>query len=317
MIAGEASDRTSILNCLYRTDSVCFRYGIAGKTERMTVSPPPARQSSSQERPVIVLTGASGGIGVLIARKLVSRGCRVIALCRSIPDVDDAHCIHVPCDLDDRYSVGPACDTIHQRFGSVSAIIHCAGAITPAPVEHTDDASLWRQITINLAAPALVTRHLLPAMTQGGSILFVNSMAAVMPLAGSAIYASTKAGLRSLALSLAQELRPRRIRVGSVFPGAVQTAMLKQEMQAGGSILNFVSVPLAPQRVADTVVTMLDRPRSEQFLPALDGLFGRACMFAPPLLKMTLPLLTTLGRRGYRKAMRCAEKPEAKRNTTR
>lgn len=262
----------------------------------------------SRNRKRVVLTGASGGIGILIAKRLLALDYQVIALCRSAPPIEHDGFMHLPCDLGSPDALDKASALIGESREPVFAVIHCAGTIAPSPVAQTDERAIADQIALNLSAPVLLTRLMLPLMQtvdgpEKSRIVFVNSMAAVMPLADSAVYAAAKAGLRSFALSLAQEIRPRGILVSSVFPGAVQTDMLIREMQQGGSMLNYVSTPLDPDLVAKAVTDQLTRHREERFLPAIDGIFGRFCMLAPCLLRLSLPLLSLLGRRGYRKAM--------------
>jgi len=257
---------------------------------------------------LVVLTGASGGIGILTAQRLLAEGYRVIALCRSRPALDAPGLRHLPCDLGSTASLAEAATCLQQEGSALHALIHCAGTITPSYVAEAQDADLVAQIALNLTAPILLTRQLLPLMSLQDHqphrhVVFVNSMAAVMPLAGSAVYAASKAGLRSFALSLAQEMRHSGITVSTVFPGAVQTEMLAREMRQGGSMLNYVSTPLDPDHVARAVTAQLARPHTETYLPAMDGIFGRLCMLAPWLLGLTLPLLGALGRRGYRRAM--------------
>ncbi|WP_084294626.1 SDR family NAD(P)-dependent oxidoreductase [Asaia prunellae] len=266
--------------------------------------PKPARDISPGCRRTVVLTGASGGIGILIARRLLDQNYRVIALCRSKPAIESELLSHIACDLGASGSLAEACSRIHEHHAPVFAVIHCAGTISPSFMATADEKDITTQISLNLSAPILLTRHLLPLMQtidgrQKSCIVFVNSMAAVMPLAGSAVYAAAKAGLRSFALSLAQEARPRGILVSSVFPGAVQTDMLIREMKEGGSVLNYVSTPLDPDVVAKAVTDQLIRCGSERFLPAIDGVFGRLCMLAPCLLRLSLPLLRFIGKRGY------------------
>ncbi|MDR6183710.1 SDR family NAD(P)-dependent oxidoreductase [Asaia bogorensis] len=264
------------------------------------------------ERKLVVLTGASGGIGALIGQTLLSQGYDLIAVCRSTPDLDYDRTLHIACDFARTETLASVSETIEQCDRPVFALIHCAGLITPSPLAEAESAAIEAQIALNLTAPVLLTRHLLPLMSRGaskekagGHIIFVNSMAAVMPLAGSAAYAAAKAGLRSFALSLAQELRPTNLSVSTVFPGAVQTSMLHREMAEGGSVLNYVSTPLNPSKVAQAVVNQLGRNRQntcrEQFMPAIDGVFGKMCMAAPALLRLTLPVLYAIGRRNYAK----------------
>ncbi len=292
------------------------RIGIQGYDRPMTASSPlqdnshaplphaPDQGQMPERLKTVVLTGASGGIGLLIAKRLLAQNYHVIALCRSKPALETPSLTHIPCDLGLPDAVTQACALITQENKTVFAVIHCAGTIAPAPVAQADDKAIAAQIMLNLSSPIVLTRHLLPQMISAGEgrIVFVNSMAAVIPLSGSAVYAAAKSGLRNFALSLAQEVTKQGIHVSSVFPGAVQTEMLAREMQEGGSILNYVSTPLDPDLVAKTIVSQLAHPRAERFLPAVDGLFGRFCMMNPALLRLALPLLAYLGRRGYRKA---------------
>ncbi|WP_264806519.1 SDR family NAD(P)-dependent oxidoreductase [Acetobacter estunensis] len=267
----------------------------AGETRRM--------QQESRAS-VAVLTGGSGGIGRIIASRLLGAGYEVIVLGRRPPRPAAAGLRHIACDLTDPASVEAAVRDVSAFTSTVDVLIHCAGAISPCAVSELDAALLESQVAVNLTAPILLTSRLLPVMRTGGRIVFVNSLAAVFPLPGSSVYAATKAGLRNFALALAVEMKPRRITVSSVFPGAVNTGMLRNEMDHGGSVLNFVSAPADPQQIADLVMKAAARPGQEWFTPVCDGVFGRLCMMFPPLQRLFLPLLTYLGRRGMKRFRR-------------
>lgn len=246
----------------------------------------------SRNRKRVVLTGASGGIGILIAKRLLALDYQVIALCRSAPPIEHDGFMHLPCDLGSPDALDKASALIGESREPVFAVIHCAGTIAPSPVAQTDERAIADQIALNLSAPVLLTRLMLPLMQtvdgpEKSRIVFVNSMAAVMPLADSAVYAAAKAGLRSFALSLAQEIRPRGILVSSVFPGAVQTDMLIREMQQGGSMLNYVSTPLDPDLVAKAVTDQLTRHRRSGFCPP--SMHFRAVLHAGTLPATALP----------------------------
>lgn len=251
-----------------------------------------------------VVTGASGGIGVIVTRLLLDEGYRVVALSRSVPAVEHPAFTHIAFDAADLTGLEQACANLSRQYPAVHVLIHCSAVIVPSSVEDLKVQDTLRQIAVNLAAPVVLTSRFLPNVQRGGRIIFVNSMAAAMPLSGSSVYAATKAGLRNFALSLAQEVRPRGISVSSIFPCAVMTNMLRREMAEGGSILNFVSSPAMPDVVAREVVALVRKPRLERFFPAMDGAFGRLCMFAPGLLRLSLPILTFFGKRGYRRALR-------------
>ncbi|AFW02344.1 short-chain dehydrogenase [Gluconobacter oxydans] len=251
-----------------------------------------------------IVTGASGGIGTIVAQTLLDEGYSVIGLARSHPDITQDSFTFVPFDASQTPELEQVCENVVKNIASVDVLIHCAAVITPTDVETMGTEDVLRQISVNLTMPVVLTSKLLPLMGKGSRIVFVNSMAATMPLAGSSIYGATKAGLRNFALSLSQEVGSRGISVSSIFPGAVLTEMLRQEMASGGSILNFVSCPARPETVAREIVSLVNKPKLERFFPALDGIFGGLCMLMPRLLRISMPVLTYFGKRGYARAIR-------------
>ncbi|KXV28615.1 short-chain dehydrogenase [Gluconobacter japonicus] len=251
-----------------------------------------------------IVTGASGGIGAIVTQSLLDQGYQVVGLSRTHPEIAHEAFTFVPFDASQTVKLEQVCEDIARNFVSVSVLIHCAAIIQPAEVEAMGTDDVLRQISVNLTMPIVLTSKLLPSMERGSRIIFVNSMAATMPLAGSSIYGATKAGLRNFALSLSQEVACRGILVSSIFPGAVLTEMLRQEMASGGSVLNFVSCPATPCAVAREIVSLINKPRLERFFPALDGVFGGLCMLMPGLLRISMPVLTYFGKRGYARAIR-------------
>lgn len=251
-----------------------------------------------------IVTGASGGIGAIVTRSLLNEGYNVIGLSRSRPEIVHESFVFVPFDASHSSELGRICEDVTKNLSSVSVLIHCAAIITPTDVETMATEDVLSQISINLTMPVVLTSKVLPRMGKGSRIIFVNSMAATMPLAGSSIYGATKAGLRNFALSLSQEVKGRGISVSSIFPGAVLTDMLRQEMASGGSVLNFVSCPACPETVAREIISLVNKPKLERFLPALDGFFGGLCMLMPRLLRISMPTLTYFGKRGYARAIR-------------
>ncbi|WP_215750341.1 MULTISPECIES: SDR family oxidoreductase [unclassified Gluconobacter] len=252
----------------------------------------------------VVLTGASGGIGTIVTRKLLDQGHRVVALSRTAPDIAHEALTHIYYDASNLHDISRANEVLLKQIPGVDILIHCAAIISPGMVEDTQPEDVIRQISINLTAPIALTSLLVPKIPAGGRIIIVNSMAATIPLAGSSVYGATKAGLRNFALSLAQEISPKGIAVSSIFPGAVETEMLRQEMETGGSVLNFVGTPATPEVIASEILKLIQKPKLERFFPKIDGIFGGLCLLMPSLLRLSMPLLTFLGNRGFQKFLR-------------
>ncbi|NHO31727.1 SDR family NAD(P)-dependent oxidoreductase [Acetobacter fallax] len=260
--------------------------------------------------PLAVVTGGSGGIGQTILLALARKGYDTVTLSRNAPPRPDSRTgqiRHIPCDLANADDLARVAGQLVTEGRPVQVLIHCAGVIVPGPVQSMRAEDVQRQIAINLTAPILLTSQLLPLIPRGGHIVFINSLAAVIPLANSAVYVASKAALRSFALALTLETKSVGIAVSSIFPGAVDTPMLRDEMAQGGSVLNFVSPPARPENIAAAVMKALRHPGQERFEPAIDGLFGRLCMMFPKLLRLALPVLTWFGRRGSARA--CGRPP--------
>ncbi|WP_254261058.1 SDR family NAD(P)-dependent oxidoreductase [Komagataeibacter oboediens] len=248
---------------------------------------------------IAVVTGATGGIGQALVRRMLGCGYRVVILSRQV-QADMPGVTSIACDLTDMDSIRKAAETILTHAPQLDVIVHCAGIITPRAVGEMGTQEIADQIAVDLAAPIELTNTLLPAMRRGGHIVFVNSMAAVFPLAGSSVYTAAKFGLRGFARALEQELRPRRIQVSSIYPASVNTPMLRREMDAGGSIYNFIDQPQEPDVTAQRILECCERNSREIFSSVFDKLFTHACLASQGLLNLSLPVMKILGRMGYR-----------------
>ncbi|GEB03634.1 short-chain dehydrogenase [Gluconobacter roseus NBRC 3990] len=257
-----------------------------------------------------VMTGGTGGIGCEIAALLLEQGWEVILLTRQPERAreqfsgSNGRFEAVFCDLAKPESLQSISAEILRRNKPIGLLIHCAGKIQPELTKDITSFSLDAQMTINLTSPILMTSQLLSALSSNGHIIFVNSIAGVMPLQGSAVYSATKFGLRGFARSLALEFKPGILRISSIFLAAVDTQMLQQETQDGGSVLNFVSQPLSARNVARTIVQISKGAGREVFLPKIDGIFGHACLMMPWLLRLSTPILEKIGKNGLRRFLK-------------
>jgi NAD(P)-dependent dehydrogenase (short-subunit alcohol dehydrogenase family) len=188
---------------------------------------------------VILVTGAGDGIGAVAAETFAAHGATVILLGRTIKKLEliydriveagHAQPAIVPMDLqgatEEHYR--QLADTIAQEFGQLDGLLHNAaflGALMP--VEHYD-AQLWaRVLQINLTAPFLLTKAVLPLLKKSGdaSIVFTSAPEALRGTAYRGAYGASKAGADNLMQILAEELETNTpIRVNSVVPGPVRT----------------------------------------------------------------------------------------------
>ena len=187
-----------------------------------------------QSEGIVVITGATSGIGLSSARLLSSNGFSVylvarrqealseaIQTCRSLGAKDVDGGVY---DLVDDASLQQLADTLKSK--SIRAIIHSAGVCDLGTVENTSAEVLDRNWAVNLRAPYIITSKLMSNLKDtSGQVLFINSGAGQKAKAGWSAYAASKHGLKALADSLRDEVGHLGIRVTSIFPGRTATPM--------------------------------------------------------------------------------------------
>lgn len=196
---------------------------------------------------VVVITGASRGIGAEAAREFARAGARVALLARSAEAVEalageiGAAALAVPCDVGNWASVQAAVAAVVERFGRIDVMVNNAGVIEPIARLADADVGAWgAAVDINLKGVFHGMKAVLPAMRAqgGGTIITVSSGAAVNPLEGWSAYCASKAGALMLTRTLHVEEGPHGIRVLGLSPGTVATDM-QVKIKASG--INAVS----------------------------------------------------------------------------
>jgi NAD(P)-dependent dehydrogenase (short-subunit alcohol dehydrogenase family) len=209
-----------------------------------------------------VLTGAGSGIGRAVAERLRDRGDRLVLLLRDAERIDDLRpsfpgAVLVEADLARPASLAGVAAAVPDRLDS---LVHVAGQVELGPVAELELASWQRQLDVNLTAPAVLTRELLPALRAGGgTVVFVNSTATLSPSAHWSAYAAGKAGLRALADSLRAEEHKHGVRVSTVFPGRTATPMQESVHDQEGRVYD-AGRWIAPETVADLILRVIDMP---------------------------------------------------------
>jgi 3-oxoacyl-[acyl-carrier protein] reductase len=183
---------------------------------------------------VIIVTGASRGIGAAAAAALAKAGATVVLAARDGKLAEAvARSIGAPasartCDVSVYKAFEALVDETKARFGRLDALINNAGVIEPiASIAESDPAAWARNIEINLTGAYHAIRAVLPGMlvAGGGTIVNVSSGAAIRPLEGWSAYCSAKAGLHMLTRAVALETAGKGIRVFGFQPGTTDTDM--------------------------------------------------------------------------------------------
>ena len=192
-----------------------------------------------------VVTGASRGIGKVIAEALAAAGAQVALLARSkraLREVADGieaeggQALAVPADVVDECSVSAAFSSIYSAWNSVDILVNNAGVQGPiGPLHAVDEEQWWKSVEVNLKGCFLCSQQVLPHMMaqRGGKIINLSGGGAVSPRPFFSAYSASKAAIVRLTETLAAEVRDHRIDVNAISPGAVNTEMLKERLAAG------------------------------------------------------------------------------------
>jgi hypothetical protein len=243
-----------------------------------------------------LVTGASGGIGEALARRLAARGCHLVLVARTGPaleklaaELSAAHGVEaevLPADLTTEDGVAAVAARLVEGGGApVDLLVNNAGYGTAGRFAELDPVRVAGEVRLNVLALVRLTSAAVPGMVArgGGAVLNVSSVAGLQPIPNMATYAATKAFVTSFSESLHEELRPRGVSVTAVLPGFTKTGF---QARAGVSRLPTWAW-MDAGRVADDALAATAAGRAV----CIPGLAWKA------LSALTRPLPRTLIRR--------------------
>jgi NAD(P)-dependent dehydrogenase (short-subunit alcohol dehydrogenase family) len=221
----------------------------------------------SLEGRTAVVTGASRGIGAATAKALDRAGARVALTARSSADLESlaAELRHEPVvvvgDLRDPSTPLDVARRALEAMGSVDVLVNNAAMGARLATVETNAELIDQLLAVNVRAPLLLIAALVPAMIDhgGGSIVNLSSVSGLVGTPRRAAYAASKGALDAATRSLAIELGPSAIRVNSVAPGVVDTALWAKNKAIAGVVETIeAQTPLrrwaSPDDIADVIV---------------------------------------------------------------
>lgn len=174
---------------------------------------------------MIIVTGASRGLGHAIAQRLTHSGEQVVGLARTIENLEFES---IACDVSDYDSVKDAAKRVKKMDSPVKAVINAAGTASMNLALTTSHASVQRLIQTNLIGTISASQLFAPLMVRQNYGSFINFSTIAVPLAlkGESVYAASKAGVESFSRSFAREMADFGIRVNCIAPGPIKTDLL-------------------------------------------------------------------------------------------
>ncbi len=209
---------------------------------------------------LLVITGASAGIGRATAAHFADNGWRVINLSRSGCDV--AGVTHLSADLSDPSwpdAVGPELKPLLDQADGTICLVHCAGLLLKDNVREVTADALASSLQVNVIAASQLNQLVLPHMTAGSSVIYVGSTLGEKAVAGAASYVTAKHAQIGLMRSTCQDLAGSGIHTSCVCPGFTNTAMLRSHVGHDNEILDSLAANVTmgrliePEEMAQTI----------------------------------------------------------------
>jgi NAD(P)-dependent dehydrogenase (short-subunit alcohol dehydrogenase family) len=193
------------------------------------------------ERKVVVITGASQGIGAALVKAYRDREYRVVATSRSIGPSNDEDVITVPGDVADRVTAERAIGSGKARFGRIDTLVNNAGIFMARPFTEYTEADYAAMLAVNLAGFFHFTQLAIAEMEKRGKGHVVQITTSLVDHANSSVpsvlASLTKGGLAAATKSLAIEYAARGIRVNAVSPGVIESPMQAgQDLEVLGAL---------------------------------------------------------------------------------
>lgn len=226
---------------------------------------------------VVIITGASSGIGKEISRQLLGYGCTVYAIARNEARLNEAKS-----ELGERYIVYPMDVSIKENWLNIAdflknngicvdILINCAGILPKfATFENTDVSEYEKAISINYLSQVYACKSILPVMNDGGAIVNIASASALCPFSLVSGYTASKSASHHFTMSIAQEIK--KVSVSSVCCGFVKTGIMKnQEMnEKEAKLIKHFSADC--EKTARKILRRVKR-RKKRIVTGFDGHF--------------------------------------------
>ena len=246
---------------------------------------------------MILITGASMGIGRAMARVWGARGETIVLAARRRPALEETAREVEALGGNAIVIAGDVTDSAHRAElaavtkDGLAVLVNNAGRGFYAPFESIDPEELRRLFELNVVAPLALTQVLLPALeAKNGTIVMMSSIAGIVAAPKLGGYAATKFALEGISMAMRAELRGRGVRVVVIRPGPVATGF-RENASKGAGVTEYDAADPNAQKAEDVarrVVRAVDRGTPVVETSNLVRLADAALRFAPPLLRRSL-----------------------------
>lgn len=262
---------------------------------------------------VVVITGASAGVGAASARRFAAAGAKVVLsargepklkaladeLTKELPNTESAALV-IPADVSDYAQCQNLIDQTVAAHGRIDVLVNNAGVNHRGPIKGLQAAQLAQIVDTNLRAPIILTKMALEHMPAGSAVVNVASIAGQIPVVDEATYSATKFGLRAFTYALSEELKAAKISASVVSPGPIETGFILEDMD---HVPDFVfSQPMSTaEEIAGLVFACATDGKVERSKPSSSHIMATLGYLFPTLPCLARPMLESRGRKAKQK----------------
>ncbi|MDH7517892.1 MAG: SDR family NAD(P)-dependent oxidoreductase [Candidatus Thermoplasmatota archaeon] len=242
---------------------------------------------------VVLISGATGGMGGEIARQLSKEGCNLALFARREErlkklseeiSIDKTECIYKKCDIKNKKDVEEAVKFTHKKFGRIDVALLTAGVLTPNPIETLDSTIIKDSMEINFLGNVYFIESLFPIMKhqKSGIIAAVSTLPDRRGVAGWGAYGASKAALSWFMESLRAEAKKKyNINIVTIKPGSVETPMLENYYRPGS---------ISAEKAAEIIIKGIKRGKKIIQFPVLTTMLVRIQNMLPVFVHDRIPI---------------------------
>ena len=263
----------------------------------------------SLEEKVVIITGASAGIGRAIAHAFAREGSHVVLVARRTQPLVQVQAelgrysrlgqttMVYPADVTDDDAIQKMIASVNDTFGQIDVLVNNAGLAVGGPFLDTEADKITQLMAVNVQGAMRTVQHVLPTMLQQGQghIVNISSSAALIPTPGQTAYAPTRAAILAFSDALRREYAGHGLRVSTIMPGYVKTNMtenLDWELARESGLLPPLTKIAKPEDIAQKVITAVRHNTRNTLTGGLPFYLSAALhKVSPSLLDRLYPIL--------------------------
>jgi len=257
--------------------------------------------SSALEGKIVIVTGASSGVGEASARQFAKAGAKVVLAARSTAKIDEVAReiggLAVTTDVTRLADLEKLVQATIDAYGRIDVLVNNAGFNSRGDFDTLTPAAIEAVLDTNLKAPLLLTRFALPHLRRSrGVVVNVASIAGHVPLPGESTYCASKWGLRGFTFAVGEEMRNAGVALCAVSPGPISTPFVLDDIDHTPDLV-FSQPFLTAEQVADAVLACAVDRKRERAMPASTLFLARLVQWLPWLQEIVRPALERKGAR--------------------